>query len=488
MKKIFLSMVVPLVCMATLSAQISQKEADNIVQQRLESETKPWTVYAKEDVQTGFEMITSTGESLELDYPAWVYYVSYAGETNGKYLIVKESNGNLLEINTKNDVGPDNLTEWKAVAFDIPFTEYSLEGTSCQWENLNYDETVIIINSAEELENYISCTEGSYPEIDFSQYTLLLVSGETPNGIEEITVKDLQQLSANEYELNIEILLNDATVLQKWTIALVVEKLSGESAVELNIIYEEIEYPIDVPFTEYLLGETLCLWANLSTYPYPSGTVVIIINNEEELEQYITCAEGNYPEVDFRSHTLLLAKGRSNNGQINDINKNLLKLSSQEYQLNIELFYGMTTTAECWIVALIMEKISDECNVTLNITEVPISCQLKNLNYPINSGALVIINSNEELENYYNCSEGSYPEIDFSEHSLILISGYSYTAPVEVVVKDFQILSTNEYQLDIEVLIGGWQTMQKWVYALIINKINEESVFDLNVIYTEVFY
>jgi hypothetical protein len=241
MKKIFLFMVVPLVCMATLSAQISQKEADKIVQQRLESETKPWSVYAREDVQTAFEMTTSTGEALELDYPAWIYFVSYTGETVGKYLIVKESNGNLLEMNTKKDAGPGDLTEWRAVAFEIPFEEYSLDGTLCKWTNLNYDQTVIIINSDEELENYISCTEGSYPEIDFSQHTLLLASGKADSDIIYI-VKSIQQLSYKEYDLNVMIIINDATIVKEWSIALMVKKMSEESHVALNIICKNTYY------------------------------------------------------------------------------------------------------------------------------------------------------------------------------------------------------------------------------------------------------
>ncbi|MDR0763074.1 MAG: hypothetical protein LBF01_01070, partial [Bacteroidales bacterium] len=37
---------------------------------------------------------------------------------------------------------------------EIPFTEYSLAETSCQWINLDYDNKIIVINSNEELENY----------------------------------------------------------------------------------------------------------------------------------------------------------------------------------------------------------------------------------------------------------------------------------------------------------------------------------------------
>jgi len=118
MKKILLLLVAPIVFMTTLSAQISQKEADEIVIERLSDETKPYCLYAQKEVQTEFEITTATGEVLELGYSAWVYYVSYIGETNGKYLIVKESNGNVLEVNSKNDVGPDDLGEWRVVIYD----------------------------------------------------------------------------------------------------------------------------------------------------------------------------------------------------------------------------------------------------------------------------------------------------------------------------------------------------------------------------------
>jgi hypothetical protein len=116
MKKIFLLLLAPLVLFSTLSAQITQKEADDIVKTRLDGETKPYTVYAKKEMQSErFTVITSAGEVLELGYSCWVYYVNYAGEVNGKYLIVKENNGNLLEVNTKKDGGPNDLAEWREI-------------------------------------------------------------------------------------------------------------------------------------------------------------------------------------------------------------------------------------------------------------------------------------------------------------------------------------------------------------------------------------
>ena len=125
---------------------------------------------------------------------------------------------------------------------DIPFTEYTLLETSCQWVNLDYDEKVIIINSNEELENYVACAEGNYPEIDFDEHSLLLASGETENGILKITAKDLMQFSLQKYELNVVILLNDAPIVEKWRTALIVEKINEECHVELSVTYKELEY------------------------------------------------------------------------------------------------------------------------------------------------------------------------------------------------------------------------------------------------------
>jgi len=90
---------------------------------------------------------------------------------------------------------------------EIPFTEYSLVGTSAQWTNLRYDNKVIIINSSAALENYLTNTGSGYPAIDFSKQTLLLASGEAANGIRDI-FKKLQLFSTN-YVLDIDIVLNE---------------------------------------------------------------------------------------------------------------------------------------------------------------------------------------------------------------------------------------------------------------------------------------
>lgn len=69
---------------------------------------------------------------------------------------------------------------------EIPFTKYSLVGTNCDWNTIEMDK-VIIINSYEELEKYITCTDGLYPDVDFSENTLLLVGRTIPGLVKSFT-------------------------------------------------------------------------------------------------------------------------------------------------------------------------------------------------------------------------------------------------------------------------------------------------------------
>ncbi|MCL2326872.1 MAG: hypothetical protein FWC39_00005 [Bacteroidetes bacterium] len=139
---------------------------------------------------------------------------------------------NILKIATLLLIFATLLSGCKKEEF-IEFTEFQLFEFGCNWKNTKQDE-VIIINSTTELEKYTDCTYGEYPEIDFSKHTLLLASGCTSSGIHCISAKELQQLSAKKYKLNVEITLNDAAAVEKWTIALITNKLSNTSKIKLN--------------------------------------------------------------------------------------------------------------------------------------------------------------------------------------------------------------------------------------------------------------
>ena len=118
---------------------------------------------------------------------------------------------------------------------NISFAEYSLKGTSNQWTNLNYDGKVVIIGSNQDLEKYIINSGGSLPAIDFSTNSLLLASGKANSGgVHDVTLNGLQKLSANGYELDIELSLSTTTFKPEWVIALTTNKLNAGSNVVLQ--------------------------------------------------------------------------------------------------------------------------------------------------------------------------------------------------------------------------------------------------------------
>ena len=115
MKKILLLIVAPFVFLSALPAQITQKEADEIVLERLSQTTQLFTVYAKENIQTeGITITASEGEVIELGYACWIYYINYTNNAK-QYIAVKESDGNLLEVYSKEVVEPEDLKQWRVV-------------------------------------------------------------------------------------------------------------------------------------------------------------------------------------------------------------------------------------------------------------------------------------------------------------------------------------------------------------------------------------
>jgi hypothetical protein len=121
----------------------------------------------------------------------------------------------------------------KEEATEVPFTEYSLAETSCWWSNLDIKE-IIIINSNAELEKYITCTEGTFPEVDFSKNTLLIAHGGATNGVGKIT-PSFYQNSAYKYTLNVSIVLGITMVAEGWSITILVPKISDNAEINLNV-------------------------------------------------------------------------------------------------------------------------------------------------------------------------------------------------------------------------------------------------------------
>lgn len=114
----------------------------------------------------------------------------------------------------------------------ISFTEYSLSGTLCRWTKLDPKGTQkpILINSNDELQNYINGTD--YPPVDFSEQTLLLANGRTSYGIHKIA--NSLRLT-DKYKWRVDITMSDATVVEKWAMAILIDKPDKESEIELYV-------------------------------------------------------------------------------------------------------------------------------------------------------------------------------------------------------------------------------------------------------------
>ena len=155
------------------------------------------------------------------------------------------------EWDFKTDVVTQNTTlyaKWEEntvrnYPIEIPFTEYSLEGTSCQWTNLNYDDDdkLIVINSDEELKSYIDCSDANYPKIDFSKHILLLAHGIAPASVANVSCSSLLQFSEQSYEMKVEIVVGHAAVLSNWQVSIIVDKVVNDSSIELISTIKQYE-------------------------------------------------------------------------------------------------------------------------------------------------------------------------------------------------------------------------------------------------------
>ncbi len=74
---------------------------------------------------------------------------------------------------------------------------------------------------------------GNYPPIDFSKKTLLLAYGPTRQGFDRADVQ-FRMVSAQNHELNVDIYLLDALIVDDWVVAILIDKLPSSSKVELD--------------------------------------------------------------------------------------------------------------------------------------------------------------------------------------------------------------------------------------------------------------
>lgn len=124
---------------------------------------------------------------------------------------------------------------------ELPYTEYSLSGTSCEWNFTKEDSDIIVVNSREELEKYIVCNgECTAPSVDFEKHSLVIAHGGCTNGIEKISVAKFVKFADEKYGLYIDIVMGWTDAPELWTYAIITGKISGQNLVELFVDIESM--------------------------------------------------------------------------------------------------------------------------------------------------------------------------------------------------------------------------------------------------------
>ena len=124
---------------------------------------------------------------------------------------------------------------------ELPYAEYSLSGTSCEWNFTKEDSDIIVVNSREELEKYIVCDgECTAPSVDFEKHSLVIAHGGCTNGIHQIGVSKFVKFADEKYGLYIDIVMGWTDAPELWTYAIITDKLNGQNSVELFVDIESM--------------------------------------------------------------------------------------------------------------------------------------------------------------------------------------------------------------------------------------------------------
>ena len=332
MKKRLLLMLIPLVFCSTSLVQTIQKSPDVIVSDYINQKQLQYTtVYAKEGMQEKMTITSVDGEVLELNYKCWVYYIDYT-DNAGRYLIVNESNGNLLEVNTKSDAMPNDLEGWRIISTTV------LQG---DWVNMRQD--MLSIES----------TRGVPIMLHYKPY----MSANAP-------LVYLCQLNRDSISM---ILAWDSNLdnERKYYFKFSDEQIEIHHFQNMECdFYKRVkgkDYPIEIPFTEYSLVGCQWQWINIGF------DKVTIINSNHELGNYIQC-DGGYQELDFTKYTLLLARGTGTSG-ISAFEKQLQQISINGYSLYVDITRNDTAIPQGWFISVKIPKLPQNAVVTLNVND-----------------------------------------------------------------------------------------------------------------------
>jgi len=139
MRKLLTLIIAPILLITGLQAQtITQQEADALVLEKMSGETRPYSIFAKEDIQQAGTVLESWmyKDKIVLQYESWIYFVRISGDFQftDHYYVIKANSGSLLEINIKDDrvMASSILATWRVVSImnypDFQGTKWKFEG------------------------------------------------------------------------------------------------------------------------------------------------------------------------------------------------------------------------------------------------------------------------------------------------------------------------------------------------------------------------
>lgn len=110
---------------------------------------------------------------------------------------------------------------------DFVYREYQLPANNGNLELKIGEEEVTLINDKTQFQEIFSY----YPNaqtVDFNKYTLLLIRGISTSGIVEIQ-KSISKTDGGKYAFDITIERNQATVMEPWYLAYIIQKTNEEN-------------------------------------------------------------------------------------------------------------------------------------------------------------------------------------------------------------------------------------------------------------------
>jgi hypothetical protein len=118
--------------------------------------------------------------------------------------------------------------------------------------------------------------------------------------------------------------------------------------------------PDTIDCSDYRFAPCYCNWGNIA---YDS---VYLINSQETLLSFVSCEGDNTPAtIDFDKYSLLLVHVGTTQG-VQNLTKNLIHTSENEYVLDVDITLNMTMYPEGWRGIILVPRLSQHITVSLN--------------------------------------------------------------------------------------------------------------------------